>query len=153
MSVQAAPMTIATSDRTIQPTTIGSVDMTPGPRPATKAAASRYWPSVPRFQRLARKAKMSPHPMSRSGAMRVMVSKRPDSRTMPAVMMSSKKATGSTPSSASMTADVSSASPSGISASAVYVAHRDRRPGTGSAAPIASGVVAGVVTRLVPHRG
>ena len=68
--------------------TTGNVDMTLGPRPATNAAASRYWPSMPRFQRLARKAKMSPHPIIRSGAMRVMVSKRPDSRKIPAVMVS-----------------------------------------------------------------
>ncbi len=49
----------------------------PGATPATNAAASRYWPSEPRFQRPARKATMRPAPTRSTGAVRVMVSCRP----------------------------------------------------------------------------
>ena len=88
MIVQAAPIAMAISASTIQPTTTGTWVISHGPMPATKAAASRYCPSMPRFHRLARKTTMRPHAMRRSGAMRSMESYRPDARPTLAVTMS-----------------------------------------------------------------
>ena len=45
-----------------------------GPMPAMTAAASRNWPSMPRFQMPALNTKIRPHAISSSGAIRMTVS-------------------------------------------------------------------------------
>ena len=95
--------------------------MSAGPRAAVITAASRNWPSPPRFQMPARKATMSPAAISSSGAMRVSVSCSPRQREQAALQHIAVIGQGSLPSASRITPPTTSARRTGPSAP------RDRR--------------------------
>ena len=84
--VQAAPTAAAMAKSVTSSTAFGTCGASSGPTPEMTAAASRNWPSMPRFQMPARKTTISPSAMSSRGAMRITVSCQAPSSTPPEMM-------------------------------------------------------------------
>ena len=83
ITVHSAPAHPATRNRTAYASGVGHVARMLGPKPATSAAPSRYWPSYPRFQMPARKTTIRPSAIRSRGAIRTALSCQPPDATPP----------------------------------------------------------------------